>query len=65
MTRATHNPKDRFWTQAALSRKGDAQSGAQVLMSVLLAKPSGCGPQPRYGHCVDANRTAQAWFMIN
>ena len=44
MTRATHLASKRTAfrdAQAALLEEGDAQSGAQVLMSVLLAKPSG------------------------
>ena len=51
--------------QAALLEEGDAQSGAQVLMSVLLAKPSGlrtAALRLATGIVVDANRTAQAWF---
>jgi hypothetical protein len=68
MTRATHLQSKRTAfrdAQAALLEEGDAQSGAQVLMSVLLAKPSGlrtAALRLATGIVVDANRTAQAWF---
>ena len=71
MTRATHlRPKGPPFRDAqaallAVTDEGDAQSGAQVLMSVLLAKPSGLRTAAlslATGIVVDANRTAQAWF---
>ena len=68
MTRATHLREKRTAfrdAQAALLDDSPGQSGAQVLMSVLLAKPSGlrtAALRLATGIVVDANRTAQAWF---
>ncbi len=71
MTRATHLASKRAAfrdAQAALLSVNDeshAQSGAQVLMLVLLTKPSGlrtAALRLATGVVGDANRTAQSWF---